>query len=195
MPTLAVAKRRTGFALGSRTLVADSTETAFCAWTSATALLGGRAQRGVRLVAGRAHRCACDRRPGRGEGLEAWETRKPTGTKQRARRTYRTDARSMRAASGSSRARCHLARRGGARDGGAGSRGGGLRDRGSPQRGPCRPRWPWCRCGDRGSLALDGLGSVTAARGRSGRVAVFALGPGRRRGPAPGRSGSRRSRA
>ena len=40
IPALAVAKRRTGFALGSRTLVADSTETAFCARTSAAALLG-----------------------------------------------------------------------------------------------------------------------------------------------------------
>jgi hypothetical protein len=35
MPALAVAKRRTGRALGSRTLVADSAETAFCAYTSA----------------------------------------------------------------------------------------------------------------------------------------------------------------
>jgi divalent metal cation (Fe/Co/Zn/Cd) transporter len=40
MPALAVAKLRTGRALGSRTLVADSAETAFCAWTSAAALLG-----------------------------------------------------------------------------------------------------------------------------------------------------------
>ena len=40
MPALAVAKRRTGRALGSRTLFADSAETAFCAWTSAAALLG-----------------------------------------------------------------------------------------------------------------------------------------------------------
>jgi divalent metal cation (Fe/Co/Zn/Cd) transporter len=40
MPALAVAKRRTGRALGSRALVADSAETAFCAWTSAAALLG-----------------------------------------------------------------------------------------------------------------------------------------------------------
>lgn len=40
MPVLAVAKRRTGQALGSRTLVADSAETAFCAFTSAAALLG-----------------------------------------------------------------------------------------------------------------------------------------------------------
>ena len=40
MPGLAVAKRRTGQALGNRTLVADSAETAFCAFTSAAALLG-----------------------------------------------------------------------------------------------------------------------------------------------------------
>jgi len=40
MPALAVAKRRAGRALGSCTLVADSAETAFCAWTSAAALLG-----------------------------------------------------------------------------------------------------------------------------------------------------------
>ena len=40
MPALAVAKRRTGKALGNRTLVADSAETAFCAFTSAAALLG-----------------------------------------------------------------------------------------------------------------------------------------------------------
>jgi len=40
MPVLAVAKRRTGRQLGNRTLVADSAETAFCALTSAAALLG-----------------------------------------------------------------------------------------------------------------------------------------------------------
>lgn len=40
MPLLAVAKRRTGKALGNRTLIADSAETAFCAFTSAAALLG-----------------------------------------------------------------------------------------------------------------------------------------------------------
>lgn len=40
MPALAVAKRRTGRALGNRTLVADSAETAFCALTSAATLLG-----------------------------------------------------------------------------------------------------------------------------------------------------------
>jgi divalent metal cation (Fe/Co/Zn/Cd) transporter len=40
MPVLALAKRRTGRALGNRTLVADSAETAFCAFTSAAAILG-----------------------------------------------------------------------------------------------------------------------------------------------------------
>jgi divalent metal cation (Fe/Co/Zn/Cd) transporter len=40
MPLLAVAKRRTGQALGNRTLIADSAETAFCAFTSAATLLG-----------------------------------------------------------------------------------------------------------------------------------------------------------
>jgi divalent metal cation (Fe/Co/Zn/Cd) transporter len=40
MPALAVAKRRTGKALGNRTLIADSAETAFCAYTSAAAFLG-----------------------------------------------------------------------------------------------------------------------------------------------------------
>ena len=40
MPLLAIAKRRTGQALGNRTLIADSAETAFCAYTSATTLAG-----------------------------------------------------------------------------------------------------------------------------------------------------------
>ena len=40
MPALAIAKRRTGRALGSRTLIADAAETAFCAYTSAAALAG-----------------------------------------------------------------------------------------------------------------------------------------------------------
>ncbi len=40
MPALAIAKRRTGQALGNRTLVADSAETAFCAYTSAATLAG-----------------------------------------------------------------------------------------------------------------------------------------------------------
>jgi divalent metal cation (Fe/Co/Zn/Cd) transporter len=40
MPGLAVAKRRTGQALGNRTLIADSAETAFCAFISGAALLG-----------------------------------------------------------------------------------------------------------------------------------------------------------
>jgi divalent metal cation (Fe/Co/Zn/Cd) transporter len=40
MPVLAAAKRRTGQALGNRTLIADSAETAFCAFTSAATLAG-----------------------------------------------------------------------------------------------------------------------------------------------------------
>jgi len=40
MPALAAAKRRTGRALGNRTLIADSAETALCALTSAATLLG-----------------------------------------------------------------------------------------------------------------------------------------------------------
>ena len=40
MPGLAVAKRATGRALGNRTLIADSAETAFCAATSAATLAG-----------------------------------------------------------------------------------------------------------------------------------------------------------
>ena len=39
MPALAMAKRRTGQALGNRTLVADSAETALCALTAAATLL------------------------------------------------------------------------------------------------------------------------------------------------------------
>lgn len=40
MPLLAAAKRRTGRALGNQTLIADSAESAFCAFTAAAALLG-----------------------------------------------------------------------------------------------------------------------------------------------------------
>jgi divalent metal cation (Fe/Co/Zn/Cd) transporter len=40
MPALALAKRRTGQALGNQALIADSAETAFCAFTSAAALAG-----------------------------------------------------------------------------------------------------------------------------------------------------------
>ena len=40
MPGLAVAKRRTGLALDNQTLIADSAETAFCACSSAAALIG-----------------------------------------------------------------------------------------------------------------------------------------------------------
>jgi divalent metal cation (Fe/Co/Zn/Cd) transporter len=40
MPSLALAKHRTGTALGNRTLVADAAESAFCAFISGAALLG-----------------------------------------------------------------------------------------------------------------------------------------------------------
>lgn len=40
MPLLALAKHRTGQALSNRTLIADAAESAFCAFTSAAALLG-----------------------------------------------------------------------------------------------------------------------------------------------------------
>jgi divalent metal cation (Fe/Co/Zn/Cd) transporter len=40
MPVLALAKRRTGQALGNQALIADSAETAFCAFTSAATLAG-----------------------------------------------------------------------------------------------------------------------------------------------------------
>ena len=40
MPVLAVAKRRSGQAMGNRTLVAESAESFFCAYTSAAALAG-----------------------------------------------------------------------------------------------------------------------------------------------------------
>jgi divalent metal cation (Fe/Co/Zn/Cd) transporter len=40
MPSLTLAKHRTGQALGSRTLIADAAESGFCAFTSAAALLG-----------------------------------------------------------------------------------------------------------------------------------------------------------
>src|SRR5262249_12281599 len=74
MPALAVAKRRTGQALGNRTLVPDSAETAFCALTSAAALLRARRNTcvgwwwadpaGARIIAALAVK----------EGIECWET-------------------------------------------------------------------------------------------------------------------------
>jgi divalent metal cation (Fe/Co/Zn/Cd) transporter len=73
MPLLAVAKRRTGQELGNRTLIADSAETAFCAATSAAALLGTGLNAGLGwwwadpaaalVIAALAVR----------EGIEAWE--------------------------------------------------------------------------------------------------------------------------
>ena len=40
MPLLALAKRRTGQQLGNQALIADAAESAFCAFTSAAALMG-----------------------------------------------------------------------------------------------------------------------------------------------------------
>ncbi len=67
MPLLAVAKRRTGRALGNRTLIADSAETAFCAFTSAATLLGVGLNAWRGLVVGRSHRGTHHRRT-RGQG-------------------------------------------------------------------------------------------------------------------------------
>jgi divalent metal cation (Fe/Co/Zn/Cd) transporter len=73
MPLLAVAKRRTGQALGDRTLMADAAESAFCAFTSGAALLGVGLNAGLGwwwadpaaalVIAALAVR----------EGIEAWE--------------------------------------------------------------------------------------------------------------------------
>ena len=73
MPLLAVAKRRTGQAMNNRAVIADSDETAFCAFTSAAALLGIGLNAGLGwwwadpaaalVIAALAVR----------EGLEAWE--------------------------------------------------------------------------------------------------------------------------
>ncbi len=53
MPALALAKRRTGQSLGNQALVADSAETAFCAFTSAATLAGvGLAGVGLNAWAG-----------------------------------------------------------------------------------------------------------------------------------------------
>ena len=73
MPLLALAKQRTGQALGSQTLVADAAESALCALTSGAALLGVGLNAwlgwwwadpaGALVIAALAVR----------EGLEAWE--------------------------------------------------------------------------------------------------------------------------
>lgn len=72
MPALAVAKRRTG-ALGSRTLVADSAETAFCGYTSAAALLGVALKPRGRVVASRPTAGLVIAVLAVREGLECWE--------------------------------------------------------------------------------------------------------------------------
>lgn len=73
MPLLALAKHRTGRALGNRTLITDAAESAFCAFTSSATLLGIALNSGLGwwwadpaaalVIAGLAVK----------EGLEAWE--------------------------------------------------------------------------------------------------------------------------
>jgi divalent metal cation (Fe/Co/Zn/Cd) transporter len=80
MPLLALAKYRTGLALGNRTLMADAAESAFCACTSGAALLGLGLNTGLGwwwadpaaalVIAGLAVK----------EGLEAWEVEDHDGT-------------------------------------------------------------------------------------------------------------------
>jgi divalent metal cation (Fe/Co/Zn/Cd) transporter len=74
MPLLALAKRRTGQQLGNQVLIADAAESAFCAFTSAAALLGiglnawlgwwWADPAAALVIAGLAVK----------EGIEAWET-------------------------------------------------------------------------------------------------------------------------
>ncbi len=73
MPMLALAKHRTGRALGNRTLIADAAESGFCAYTSGATLLGVALNTGLGwwwadpaaalVIAALAVK----------EGLEAWE--------------------------------------------------------------------------------------------------------------------------
>jgi divalent metal cation (Fe/Co/Zn/Cd) transporter len=80
MPLLALAKHRTGQALGNRTLMTDAAESAFCAFTSGAALLGLGLNTGLGwwwadpaaalVIAGLAVK----------EGLEAWEEEDHDGT-------------------------------------------------------------------------------------------------------------------
>ena len=67
MPGLALAKHRTGRALGNQALIADAAESGFCAFTSGAALLGV----GLNALAGwwcRSRRRAGDRGPSRQRG-------------------------------------------------------------------------------------------------------------------------------
>jgi hypothetical protein len=52
MPSLAIAKHRTGRALGNRALIADAAESAFCAFTSGAAPAGRWPEQLAGLVAG-----------------------------------------------------------------------------------------------------------------------------------------------
>jgi hypothetical protein len=52
MPSLPIAKHRTGRALGNRALIADAAESAFCAFTSGAAPAGRWPEHLAGLVAG-----------------------------------------------------------------------------------------------------------------------------------------------
>ncbi|GAA5108413.1 hypothetical protein GCM10023339_07370 [Alloalcanivorax gelatiniphagus] len=71
MPFLSWAQRRTGRALGSDAVVAESSQTLLCTYLSAV-LLVGLAQRHARLVVGRPCRRARHRGRRGQEGLQAW---------------------------------------------------------------------------------------------------------------------------
>jgi divalent metal cation (Fe/Co/Zn/Cd) transporter len=73
MPLLALAKQRTGQALGNHTLIADAAESALCALTSGAALLGVGLNAGLGWWwAGPAAALVIAALAVR-EGLEAWE--------------------------------------------------------------------------------------------------------------------------
>ena len=73
MPCLAVAKRRTGRALGNRTLVADSAETTSCALHFRRHPAGRRAEHLAGLVVGRPAAALVIAALAVKEGLEVWE--------------------------------------------------------------------------------------------------------------------------
>lgn len=73
MPLLAVAKRHTGQALGNRTLIADSAETASCAYTSAATLAGTGLNAGLGWWWADPAAALAIAAPAAGEGLETWE--------------------------------------------------------------------------------------------------------------------------
>lgn len=73
MPLLALAKHRTGRALGNRTLIADAAESAFCAFTSGATLLGVGLNAGLGWWWADPVAALVIAAPAVKEGLEAWE--------------------------------------------------------------------------------------------------------------------------